>query len=80
MSSFSVKLHGRAGITYQEKCGSVELDSEMVNGKFDMVIYTNSGMYWDGDLSRPLATSDKFRVIENMKEYMSGKGLIIDWQ
>lgn len=80
MKNFTVKIHGRAGLTYKDESGSVDFDSEMLTGKFDMVIYVSYEAYWGGDRSMPVSSPEKARIIENLKDYMLGKGIAVDWQ
>ena len=79
MRGFSVKIHGRAGLTYSDENGSVEFDSEMLNGKFDMVIYVSSEAYWRGDFYQPVSPMDKNRIVENVINYMLEKDIVVDW-
>ncbi len=75
-----VKITGRAGIIYYENNNFTEIDSEMLNGKFDMVIYVNSILNWNRDPAKPLTANEKARVIENLKTHMERKGISVDWQ
>jgi hypothetical protein len=80
MDKFDIKMHGRAGMTYLEGDNSIEIDSEMLNGKFDLVVYQGSVMQWSGGSNASVAEEDKARILGNVRQFLESKGLKVDWQ
>ena len=72
---YRIEVHGRAGLTYYENTRKVFIDSEMLRGDFDIVIYINDALMWsDGG---KLTNQDKQRIKSNIAEKM--KNSKIDW-
>lgn len=80
METFSIKMHGRAGMTYSEGENSIEIDSEMLTGTFDMVVYQGSVVRWSGGSNALVSEEEKARVLGNVRQSMESKGLKVDWQ
>lgn len=80
METFSIKMHGRAGMTYSEGENSLEIDSEMLNGRFDLVVYQGSVTQWSGGSAALVSEDEKVRIIGNVRQFLESKGLKVDWQ
>jgi len=65
---YRVKLHGRAGIIYEENGRSMVIDSEMLAGpSFDIIIYLDSMIAWEIPHQYELVNEeDKVRIRENI--------------
>ena len=77
--SYRVSHQGRAGILYREGKKEMSIDSEMLFGDFDIVVYLDSISRWlppHDDLS--VTQEDKERIRRNLAESM--KSLKVDWQ
>ncbi len=80
MENFSIKIHGRAGMTYSEGENSIEIDSELLNGIYDMVVYQDSVVRWSGGSNAPVSEEEKSRILGNVRQSLESKGLKVDWQ
>lgn len=80
METFSIKMHGRAGMTYSEGENSIEIDSEMLSGRFDLVVYQGSVAQWSGGSTASVSEEEKARIIGNVRQFLESKGLKVDWQ
>ena len=78
--SYNVKLCGRAGIEYSEGGRTLKVDSEfLVEGEFDLVIYTSSIRRWDSpDSLEDLSPSEVERIKQNIATAL--KSSKITWQ
>ena len=76
---FKVKIHGRAGIEYEENGKKMLIDSEMLTGpEFDLVIFTDSIRNWEAPHDNEhVSQSTRTRIIENIETSL--KKLSIDW-
>lgn len=80
METFSIKMHGRAGMTYSEGEKSIEIDSEMLTGRFDLAVYQGSITEWSGGSAALVSLEEKVRIIRNIRQFLESKGLKVDWQ
>ena len=77
-SNYRVRIQGRAGILYREGKQEMKIDSEMLVGKFDYVVYLDSISKWLPPHDQVLVTSeDKKRITLNLKRSL--RSLSIDW-
>lgn len=75
---FSVRIHGTAGMTYQEGEKVLRIDSEMLVGEFDHAIYWSKVTHWNPPFhGEALSEAEKTRIQENIKKEL--KALRIDW-
>jgi hypothetical protein len=52
-NGFELRISGRAGLVYTERGRSMEVDSEMLVGPFDIAVYRASiGLWSDGEVGR----------------------------
>ncbi len=75
---FSLKIQGRSGLTYTEGDRTLTIDSEMLFGAHDMVIYWSSVSAWTQPAGLVLTAADKERIRTNMGKELSG--MRIDWR
>jgi len=77
--SYRVIHQGRAGIRYREGKKEMAIDSEMLFGNFDIVVYLDSIARWlPPHDAVPVTPEDKERIRQNLAESM--KSLKVDWQ
>lgn len=78
---YTVKLHGRSGIIYEENGKVLNIDAEMLSDEIDFVVYLDSIKCWekpnDGEV---ISTEDISRIKENVTDALSRKGLVLEWQ
>ncbi len=73
---FKVKLKGRAGGLYIEGKKKMKINSEMLVGPTDIVIYTDSINSWEPPFDKErFSDEDKSRIIENIKNDLEKAGL-----
>ena len=77
---YKIKIHGRAGLTYKEGKKAVSINSEMLFGEYNMVIYKGSIKQWNPPFDKEILTGeDKERIINNIKEDFDKCGIKVDW-
>jgi hypothetical protein len=75
---YSLKIHGRAGMTYREAGRSLKVDSEMMFKDYDMVVYWSEVKHWNPPFdSEELSDAEKARIKANLEKEL--KKLRIDW-
>ena len=57
---YKVKLEGRAGATYIEGKKKMRIDSEMLTGPTDIVIYTNRINSWEPPFDKEKLTDEAY--------------------
>lgn len=72
---YKLKVHGRAGLTYSEGGREIFIDSEMLVGEFDMVVFLSKASQWSDGSS--LTPEDRGRIRKNITNGM--KRTKIDW-
>lgn len=76
--SYRVKIQGRAGIRYREGRKEMKIDSEMLFGKFDYVVYLGTISKWLPPHDHvPVTIKDKERIRQNLARSL--RSLSIDW-
>jgi hypothetical protein len=75
---FRVSLKGRAGMLYREGKKRMEIDSEMLFGEHDIVVYTDSIRRWlpphDGE---EITSAERERIRKNVAWAL--RSLRIEW-
>lgn len=75
---FSVKITGRTGLIYKENGKTLMVDSEMLVGEYDMVIYADSINKWEPpNDNHQFTDEEKERIKSNIASEL--KSLRIDW-
>jgi hypothetical protein len=76
--AYRVRIQGRAGILYREGKKEMTIDSEMLVGKFDYVVYLDSISKWRPPFDHlPVSREDKERIRRNLARSLGS--LSIDW-
>ena len=64
---FDVKLKGRSGLTYFEETKRMEVDSEMLVGEYNYVVFSDSICSWSAPNENiTLSKLDKNRILKNI--------------
>ena len=76
--SYSIRIHGRAGITYKEGVRTLEIDSEMLIGKYDYAIYWTKVTNWAPPYeNEKLSETEKARIKVNIENRLNS--LSLEW-
>ena len=76
--SYRVSLKGRAGIRYREGKKEMTIDSEMLFGGLDIVVYLGSISRWLLPMMTFRSPPKQKRIRRNLAEDL--KSLKVDWQ
>ncbi len=75
-----ISLKGRSGVVYSEGDHQFVLESEMLTGAFDLVIYLDRHYTWEKPFeSETITEIDKERIKLNVTNNLAEVGLKIDW-
>ncbi|PTN12730.1 Imm74 family immunity protein [Nitrosomonas aestuarii] len=78
---YNVSLKGRSRIIYSEGKRKAHIESEMLTGSTDLVIYFDRFRAWQSPFEKINVTDeDKQRIKRNISKELEGKGLVIEWE
>jgi len=79
-NKYKVKLKGRSRVLYTEGKYKAHIDTEMMNGNTDLLIYFDLFCAWDAPFEDEIISDeDKKRIKKNIGKELENKGLIIEW-
>ena len=75
---YSVEVLGRTGLLYREGGKVAFIDSEVLAGPSGLVVYTDSIVLWAEPKEMSIGTSDRERIIENIRAAFRFRGYEIE--
>ena len=78
---YKVRMSGRSGMTYEEGGRVAYIETEMLTGDIDLVIYFDNLERWQSaHENETISADEKNRIKTNIAAVLEDKGLVASWR